>query len=214
MKFRSFISEMIDDELKAKTYYHGTSIEKNGLNILNKGIQPPDLTNRKGKLKPVEGKVYITSELRKAVIYTIGGDIMGSDNDSFLKRWVEKDGQYGYLFVIDGQDLRDSQPDEDEIGKLIHSGEPAWLVDMAKLHLTDRKFKKVKEGEYVEWAVAGKKLLKVLSDARKLELMKLCYNMAHDGALIPKEVWKFDKNNIPMLKKDGSNFFDLAEKVR
>lgn len=49
----------------AKKYYHGFSSDKPLKGIIAHGLQAPDLTDKKGNLKPVEGKVYITPNIQK-----------------------------------------------------------------------------------------------------------------------------------------------------
>ena len=117
MKINELLSEMAapSANILAKTYYHGTHDHAAAENILTNGIQPPDLSLRKGLLKPVVGKVYCTDKLGYAQIYAIGGDIAGSDVD--IRRYINK---HGYIFVIPGSGLKDVQPDEDSIGSFLH----------------------------------------------------------------------------------------------
>lgn len=221
--FKQFLSEMAAPTAgqKALTYYHGTSSEKAGQSILKNGIEPGDIVMpekhkpKKGaNLVPVPGKVYITPELKYAQIYAIGGDMAGSD-------WKPKNQEYGYLFAIDGKDLQDIQPDEDSIGEMVtyayrgdkHREELQWLVRLAMSKLTAGQWRKLVDGEYTMWAHAGKKLLPLLSDAQKLQLIDLGAHVAHTGKLIPKEAWRIDLNRIKDLKRDASNFFQIAEKV-
>jgi len=202
-------------EDKSKKYYHGTSTKVAADGILKTGIQPPDLGNRKGQMTPVKGKVYLTPNLKYAVIYATGANMLGSElpESMIIKEPI------GYLFVVYGKQLRDVQPDEDYIGELIgmnsdHHKCPQWLHDMAKHALTPNQFRKVLEGEYAYWAQAGKKLVKLMSDEQKLELVSLGASIAHGGAIIPDEAWEFDKTLNVKLKKDGSNFFKLAKRVK
>jgi hypothetical protein len=72
----------------------------------------------------------------------------------------------------------------------------------------------VMDGEYEAWATAGKLLLPFLTDDQKLELIDMGCHIAHGGALIPDEIWKFNKRLSQELKHDGSNFFTLAERIK
>jgi len=218
-----YLEEMAlpQDFHRSKTYYHGTSKAISAKGIFEKGIQPPDLTNRKGKLKPVEGKVYITHSLEMGIIYALGASMLGYDMTSFLKNDEDR---YGYLFVIDGNQLKDIQPDEDNVGEFIYkcyknpgyklTNNLLWLDYLAITKLTPNQLQRVKHGEYNDWAMAGKKLMKFMTDDQKIQLIDLGANIAHHGAIIPKEVWKFDKKDSPKLNKDGSNFFDIATKIK
>ena len=213
----------------AKVYYHGTSIEKNGESILKEGIKIPDLTLRKGKYRPVDGKVYITPYIFYAQIYAIGGDFAGNNYTPSAYE-QEHGGRYGWMFVIDGNQLKDIQPDEDSIGEILYYSlnrgdikehpnynldNLEWLVNMAKNNLTPLQYKKVKNYEdFGDLAMAGKKLVKIMSGKQHLELIDKGAHIAHGGNLIPKEAWKIDKFNVIDLKKDGSNFFDVADKIK
>lgn len=221
--FKRFLLEMAAprDSDRAKTYYHGTPSEKAGQSILKSGIEPGDIVmpekfkgSKKPNLEPVKGKVYVTPDLRYAQIYAIGGDMAGSN-------WKPKNQEYGYLFAIDGQDLQDIQPDEDSIGEMImyayrgdkNREELQWLVRLAMDKLTAGQWKRLIDAEYTMWAHVGKKLLPLLTDEQKLQLIELGAHVAHTGKLIPKAAYRIDLNRIKELKRDASNFFEIAEKV-
>lgn len=220
--FKTFLIEMAKptEAHLAKVYYHGTS-ERSGLEILKHGIQPGDLvmpekflSSRQPNLNPRLGKVYITPDLKYAQIYAIGGDIAGS---TYKSREA-----FGYLFVIDGQELSDIEPDEDSIGELLWAQlvkpDPEnkflarWLV-ISREHLTPHQWKEFKEGEFVMQAHLGKKLLKFMPDSDKLAFINLGAHIANTGKLWYKEAWKVDLTKIKDLKKDASNFFEVAERI-
>ena len=193
----------------SKVYYHGTSSTQAGENIIKQGLKAPDIVGRKAKMTPIEGKVYMTPHLEYAIIYCIGADMLGS---SLPEKWIEKD-PYGYLFVINGKSLIDIQPDEDSIGEMIYKSEVQWLNTMASNNLTFNQYDKIMVGEISAWASSGKKLLKIMTDMQKLDLIDKGSHIAHGGSIKPSGVWKFDKTLTPQLKKDGSNFFKLAKRV-
>ena len=227
---REYIRELLSEMAAPRqsdleqVYYHGTPKEANAKSIMANGIKVPDLSTRSGNLKPVEGKVYITPKISYASIYAIGGSIAGIE----APEWMLKDyGQYGYVFVIAGQQLKDIQPDEDSIGEMISNGEADWLDDLARDAQDNEDYEDegkglgynglyyaVMGGEYDAWAAAGKIVLGSMTDEEKLELIDLGANIAHTGNLMPKETWRFDRNRTIELAKDGSNFFDLAERIQ
>jgi len=210
MNFKTWYTEMAAPLEKhlAGVYYHGTSKAAQGESIFKSGIQPPDLTFKpKTHLTPVPGKVYITPELRYAVIYCLGGDMAGHN---IPETWDK----VGYLFEIPGSALHDIQPDEDSIGELLYSKSTPWLMDLAKRTVAPARLRGVFEGEYAYWASVGKQLLRRMTDWQKLDLIDRGAHIAHTGALIPTSAWKFDKSKTPLLHRDGSNFFELAEKIR
>lgn len=215
MRFRKYLKEMAmprELDLK-KTYYHGTSKDKLAQGILKKGINPPDLTTKKKtNLTPVEGKVYITSNLEYALIYALGANMIGSTS---LPDFMIKKGEDNmYLFVIDGKQLKDIQPDEDSVGEMIMNKKPMWLYKFADKVLSTSIMNKIMDGEYEYWAKGGKQLLKKMSDEQKLKLIDAGAHIAHTGALKPKEAWILPKTENHKLKKDGSNFFKVAKKIK
>lgn len=222
ISFKTFIHEMAAPRAadKSKLYFHGTSSEKAGQSILKNGIEPGNIVMperyKKSKgpnLTPVQGKVYITPDLAYAQMYAIGGDIAGHD--------MGETG-IGYLFVINGNDLRNIDPDEDSIGQLAseaangnkYSTELRWLANLARQKLTVGQWKKLLDNDYVMYAHAGKKLLPFLSDEQKLQLIDLGAHVAHAGKLIPIKAYKIDLTRTKDLKRDASNFFDVAERVQ
>jgi hypothetical protein len=214
MRLKRYIQEMAmprDLDLK-KTYYHGTETDKAAQGILRKGISPPDLVTRKGLLRPIEGKVYITTNLEYALIYAIGGNIIGSDH--IIASWDKKGHETAWLFVIDGKQLKDIQPDEDSVGEMIYNQNPEWLYRFATSHLASSTMKKVMDGEYAYWAKAGKVLIKKMTDKQKLELIDLGAHIAHTGALKPNQAWSMPKTDNKLLKKNGSNFFKVAKRIK
>ena len=217
---RKVLTEVIDTQ--TQVYYHGTPSKEAAESILRSGIQPPDLSSRQGALTPVQGKVYITPDISYAQIYAIGGDLAGND----ASRMVENYGQFGYMFVIDGNKLGDIQPDEDSVGEMIHDEEVSWLSDMARYYLDEEPYDDegqdlgyyslydaVMGGEYDAWATAGKFLLDEMSDSQKQKLIDAGAHIANTGVLIPSKAYRIDRNKTQQLKRDGSNFFALAEEI-
>ncbi len=197
---------------KAKKYFHGTSNDNAAGGILSKGIKPPDLTLKKTtQLTPVKGKVYITPDIKYALIYAIGANMVG---DKLPERWIIPGEEYAWIFVISGFQLKDIQPDEDSIGEMISNKEPYWLYHFASRNLTTNQFRKVMDGEYSYWASCGKKLNKIMTDKQKLDLIDAGAHIAHTGNLKPNECWKMHKKDNEKLKSDGSNFFKIAKRIK
>lgn len=74
--------------------------------------------------------------------------------------------------------------------------------------------KKIMDGEYEYWAKAGKVLNKKMTDQEKLQLIDLGAHIAHTGNLKPKEAWAMPKTDNKLLKKDASNFFKIAKRIK
>jgi len=83
----------------------------------------------------------------------------------------------------------------------------------AMKHLTDKQLSKLKDGEYDMFAHTGKKLVKLLPEKTLLTLITHGAHIANDSVLQPFEAWKIDKFRCKELKENGSNFFQIAEKV-
>ncbi len=209
--------------IKGLTLYHGASTERAAKGIKRSGIQP-QAPKSYGHMTPLSGAIYLTKELRYAVIYALGGDYIGHKS---------RDVGFGYLFVVSGGDLTNKvRPDEDETGRLISEGTLDWLNDLAEDELGYETFtesyededgevfemsvpllRAVNDGEYAAWAVAGKLLDPILEDWQVLSILEATSHMSHKGGVKPRETWRFDKSLSGSLKRDASNFFDIAERV-
>ena len=211
----NIVNKILKEAILNEVYYHGTSSEQNGISILEKGLVPgvPIEDRKKGHmLKPVAGKVYLTNKLETAVIYTIGGIMMGR---SISQQWIEKS-RYGYLFKSKVIDDTNIQPDEDEIGELICDETIPELNRIAKYHLTPNQYRNVMDGEYSYWAQAGKKMIKNIQRNSYLwnEILTNTHNIAHQGMVEVINAWKFDKTLCEQLTSNGNNFFQIAEQVK
>jgi hypothetical protein len=233
--FEEYITEMaVSSEIKGMTFYHGTPKEAAGLAILESGqLEPGNKDQQRGsKLTPQIGKVYLASELEESAIYALGANALGSDYST----WKD-DSMVGYLFVVPGSNLKDVIADEDYIGQaLYHLNKKEYYKDgfssnlpkcfddyltskfiqIAQNNLTPRQWHKVKVyDDYADFAVAGKKLNRIgLPEDITTALIKAGSPIAHDGAVKFSEAWRFDKRLNPKLKKDASNFFKIAERVK
>ncbi len=203
-----------------KIYYHGTLSSESATNIYKNGLDPEFTVvkygTKKSALRPQDDNVYITSDLSYAIIYGIGGDLAGSNH--IIKSDIEKYGEFGFVFEIDGKELADIGPDEDDIGKLIYyafedkSTNPIlkMLMFKAETELTVGQLKKLKDADFNTFAIAGKKISKVLSNEQKLAVIDLGTHIAHKGKVKTSKCWRFSRYDVKHFKKDGSNFFDYA----
>lgn len=216
--YKEYLQEMAKptEDLISGVYYHGTSNESNFKSIIKHGgLKPGNITIKRGShLTPVIGKVYLTKDISYAQIYAIGGNVAGSE---FWDKDFKNNDRYGYLFVINGSELKDIQPDEDNVGELIYKKEgPNWLFSLANKHLTINTLNKIKQGEYNYFASGGKKLLNYMTDEQKIDLINnFGSHIANESNLVKyKEIWKIDKLKTKELKEDGSNFFEIADRIK
>lgn len=229
--YKKYLKESLNDT--HDKFYHGSSKEQLALQILSDGYLKPGNVDikRGGKLTPKIGMVYLTPKVSEAGIYAIGANILGNN---IWPNMIEKDGRYGYLFVIDKSNVIDKNiyADEDYIGQAIHHlatnkfynegfGKDVQdfkytseLLHIAKYNLTPLQYQKVlRYDDYADFAVAGKKLMFKLPKNIHLDLIRLGSPAAVEGQVKISEAWKIDKEKCKDLNKDGSNFFEIAEQV-
>lgn len=229
------LNEELAPETRAKTYYHGTCCEDKALSILRDGLDPSKTEVKYGAkkpfLRPIDGHVYVTPNPGYAMIYALGGDVAGTDffSSQYGKNFIEKDGRYGFLFVIRGEDMTDAVPDEDDVGAIVGSllsghryQKFDWaLIDTvayrlkseAEINFSPSTLRRVKDGDMAWCAKVGKKLLKVLPQNVLQVLIKANSSLAHSGHLKVSECWKIDKTRCAELAKDGSNLKSIGERV-
>jgi len=211
--------------LTAKKYYHGTSDEKRAIKIWAEGVLPDLSSSPETHVsRPVGGRVYMATNVKDSLPYALGGQLAGSTTPEKMIA----SSRYGFLFVIDGKSLGDIQPDEDQVGKAFYDSAFPWLEDYkdvlsaespiyedrADAVFDDTLLDQVNLGEYDAWIKAGKIILPLLSDKEKIAIIKKYGNIAHEGRVMPLEMWRIDKKKSKELKPDGSNFFEVAELVK
>ena len=222
-------------EQRQQRYFHGTPSDAKGQAILREGIRYMEAPRGKARtgramLDPLRGRVYLTPHLAYAQIYAIGGDYAGTDH---LKPGEEN--RYGWLFEVDPHDLVDIVPDEDHVGEVIYiahrpepsqydsefaramKADPQFLRIAAKsigAFATERQLQRARDGEYAYFAAIGKKALPRISAALRQALVDKGAHVAHQGAMSPLHAWKIDKMRVRELRRDGSNFFEVAVKVK
>jgi hypothetical protein len=213
------------EDVRNKTFYHGYSprqekvdgkwVKKDiGEKIADEGIIKAQSEKLKGALAPVQGRSYVTPHIGYAQMYALGGDIAGNKHDS------ERDSKYGYMFKIHGHALsNDIQPDEDNIGQMVGSkGKtgPTWLHKLASKHVAASRIKSAEDGEYSAYAKIGKQLVTKMTPDQKIDLIvNHGAHVANAGDIHFAEAWRIDKEaHQHKLNKDGSNFFDYAERIK
>ena len=208
------ILEGMGDDIRKMQFFHGTYSRDGGdsLDVATKiaqhGIQPPDLSGVKEHgLRPVEGNTYATPDVGYAQMYAIGGNVAGSTH------WNPKH-SHGYVFQFSGHQLNNVQPDEDELGKLYYKKTEPIVTRLANAHATEPQRRRAADGEYEFWAKMGKRILPKMTDVEKLHIIKKHNtHVANTGSIVPERAFRISMDKIPLLAKDGSNFFEHAEEV-
>ena len=218
-----------------KRYFHGAKTIE-GESIIHDGyIKPGNIETKRGhKLTPLIGRSYITPLIKEACIYAIGGVFLGH------QIYGKKDAYFGYVFEVDTEGKK-LLADEDYIGyavylsyhslqgkNLDHYVDDAqhlianWSVDrkrqflhFAQTNLTPLQFKKcINYDDYGDLAVAGKKLSKIMPNDFNNWLLESDSSASVKGNIKIINAWKIDyEYDVVRIKKDGSNFFEIAKKI-
>lgn len=160
--------------LVGDTFWHGSKKLSGVAPILREGLKGRP-TQEKSRMAPVKEGVYLTPNFRYAMIYALGGSVIGH---KYIPSNIKEE-PYGFIYEIEPKNLSDVHPDEDSIGELIYSlyresrPELSWLKYLAESVATPTQLKKLKQGEYALFAAVGKKVLKQLSPKQEIQLLGL-----------------------------------------
>lgn len=80
--------------------------------------------------------------------------------------------------------------------------------------MTPTQFEKCLDGDAGAWASGGKRALKKMPDWMKIALINGGAHIAHGGTIRPSQCWRILKTDLKQLKKDGSNFFEVAVRIK
>jgi hypothetical protein len=203
-------------------YYHGTPSKDSALKIMKSGLAPQDIEflNKKyvtsdeevdkeidRHYMPIVGRVYLTQDLFSAISYA----------KSNLP-WEDgmKSNEHGYVVKVIGQELKDIEPDEDNVGSIVldignYVKSPRQyplrfkirtkyiieLFKIAKQHLGEKYWEKS-----FDEPQAGKIILPHLSDELKLAIIDIGKNIAHVGTISASELWEFNVSDYFKLFSD------------
>jgi len=220
--------------MKKGVFYHGTTLKENADSIWKSGIKPNlnnfdnDVYDDEDSINPIADRVYCTNSIAVAFQYAVTGSYTEGGLDlKDAEAWIEDFDRYGYVFVIQGSQFKDIHPDEDQIGKAIAEKKIPWLTKLAEKELKDEECVDMDSCGYESllkeiiqlkcyrcWIKAGKLLLPHLTDKQKIEIITKYGNVAHEGVLRPTEMWQIDRTQLGKYKPNGSNFFQVAKKVK
>lgn len=209
----------------SKKYFHGCSVESSAKKIMTEGLVPGNIvgSRAKGFLEPMAGKVYLTPSLGYAAIYALGAGMVGIDLSSDHGReLVNRGGSIGYIFVVNGSDLSDVEPDEDFVGEAIARGlngnRGVSAADQEVARIASRfvhpsRLAKVRDGYVAFQASVGKQVMSKISPDLKIRLIEQGASIAHHGPIMPREAWALPKERFSEISNNGDGFFQIAQMV-
>lgn len=203
------------------TYYHGGS----GASIrqmAKDGYVAAPLETGNRYQSPLAGRSYLTKDLGYALIYALGGDMVGyQGNDPHYL-----DGPEGGIVLVSPNE-ETLIPDEDWLGEKFTSGFQGASNSiyetlknqqaLSQVFQNMQKQNKNKLWEMSYQSMIGKMAIRILmkyNPSYLKELAKESHSLSHEGNLKVLKAWVFDKaKDNPKFKKDGSNFFDIAQEI-
>lgn len=192
----------VPSEFSGQTFYHGGSYDDSVIqDIFINGLKGRE-EQGKYMFAPVKDSVYMTKDFRFALIYAMGGNILGTSHA--MSDSQEK--PFGLVFEIPGSSLTNVHPDEDAIGELIwrayneNTSSLNWIKYYAENYLTPNQLKKIKEGEYSYYAQGGKRLIKLLPPSVLEKLMGFVSSFANEGRVAVSGAYVVDRRHPEILK--------------
>jgi hypothetical protein len=216
------------ESLAEGVLFHSTKSEAEGRSILDSGKVKPGRTIESSEaLAPMAGKVYTASDPITAGRFAIGARL-GSYIESI-------EGKNGWVFQVKPSRKADVLLDEDIIGQIAgdlllrpkgdfridetYDLSPATRQEL-QTHidqLTPSQKSDLQTGELIPSAEVGKALTKKL-DKDAPELVRRIAeetgsSLAFEGELDVVNAWKVPVEKATQIRHDGSNLFEVAEKV-
>jgi hypothetical protein len=224
------VSVPASDDLRGKTWYHGTPLEAAEKIASSRVLKPAEVA-KKANLAPQAGMVYLTSNLHEGLQYAIfrnGGSFYQSD-----PRMQQLDGKYGALVVISGDDLKNIEPDEDTVADILghvdrktnyfrpdspyydRMGDAAmgWLIYLAQKKAPSTYRSYVLNGDYDLGTKLGKVLMKYMTPAQKLQLVLEGGKLGNEGEIPVSEVWKIPFTAVWEIARKPETFRQFSERL-
>ena len=233
MRYVELSEAPLPDTMKGRRFYHGTETRSAAENILRVGLRPGMKTSYKGDLRPAANRVYLTGDLDLALVHALGSRYRQRGANEF-----DAEHQYGYVFVVLGEDLIDTDPDEDTIGEFLwmqttgspdggpkpafdahHDTEPELREQIWNFIMQHGRKRDIRDSLIIgpkrpgAWASLGKTLQPIMPDWMKAKLIAWGGHLAHNGMVRPSECWRISRRDVPKLI-GAVNFFELAERIR
>jgi len=212
------------------TFWHGTESADAAAQILRSRVLIPGASRYSGVATPRAGRVYLSRNALYAVIYAIGGAMVGYVVPATR---IKRVGRYGYLFEVDVAPDADVTLDEDQVGQLAAADTPSWLGDMGREIASDVDYEgdieeaeessdysevrdvwtAATDGDYSAWIQLGHELLDNMDDEQQTELLAYGTQFAVAGDIRVLRAWKIDKTRTGFMR-EGDMESVLAESER
>jgi hypothetical protein len=210
------------------TFWHGTESVDAAAQILRSRVLIPGASRYSGVATPRRGRVYLSRNALYAVVYAIGGAMVGY---VVPKTRIQRVGRYGYLFEVAVADDADVTLDEDQVGQLAASGTPSWLGEMGCEIGSDIDYEGEVEGTtfsgdvsdlwsaatdgyYDAWIQLGHELLDNMNDEQQEELLAYGTQFAVAGEIRVLRAWKVDKTRTAFMREgDFESVLAEAERI-
>lgn len=218
-------------------WWHGTSAEALDA-ILRQGLRGRAQQGR-AMLAPIRGRVYLAKEPGQALVYALGGAVLGVDLTKIPAVVRQRFAGRGALLQVEVTSDAELLPDEDWVGEVVSTllddnpsrelriDDPrmtAWArrVLVTLPDRTERSLRKLPSwrlDEVAYWAKIGKQVIVALrrsADGRALlaQGARLAPAASTDGQVRVVAAWTFDRiRDCAALGKDGVHAFEVMERV-
>ncbi len=196
------------------------------------------------KMTPMFERTYLTVDIEYATIYAVGGNMLGDASwptEEWKKKhgnicyvfvvngldagdvMIDEDavGQLVHYCAKEayyGKDWEPSEYAEEWMNEFFAKTSSALrnnLASWARGSLTTRQWEKlVRYDDIADLIVAGKKLTRSMSDQLTETMLSVGCPFSVNGEVKFDEAWEMEVSRNGSLKKDASNFFELARRVK
>jgi hypothetical protein len=164
---------------------------------------------------PISGRIYVSTSLKFALIYALGGDvagygIAGRPSDHLLSD-IKNNGRYGCLFEVTVSPGADIVIDEDELGQLAAGGKIKWLENVAREIADFDLWYMAQQGEYDAWIRLGHLLHDHLNESEMRKLLPHAMSFAVKGPVHVVKGYRIDKLLAPEMGGSAASIIKISE---
>lgn len=221
-ELRLFEIKALPLSFRGREFFYGVPSARDANRYLSKGTIPAMGTARKNS-DPIAGRVYFANSLKRAC------EFANCEFGVVLPQNVLKANPFGYVFITDTSALSDIFPNESEIGRAVQRvydlqygdkkqerSEKAFAFLSAVWRILDRDEQvSLIHNKRDALASVGKKVMFQLPESYLLWiLMQGNINITNVGEVEFKSCYMIDRKRLKEYKRDGSNFYEISEKVR